>query len=130
MLQWMTKWPGGSQLQENLGILFAIGGKVREVRPDATAYVHRNANYIFEAEIASEPIDRPEAVQRQRAWQTAYFAAMQPFLLPQSYVNFPDRDQPNWARAYYGDNLPRLSQVKRKYDPADLFRFAQSIPLS
>jgi FAD/FMN-containing dehydrogenase len=92
MLQWMTKWPGGSQLQENLGILFAIGGKVREVRPDATAYVHRNANYIFEAEVAWEPIDRPEVVQRQRAWLTEYFAAIQPFLLPQSYVNFPNRD--------------------------------------
>ncbi|WP_348635337.1 FAD-dependent oxidoreductase [Herbaspirillum sp. LeCh32-8] len=128
MLQWMMKWPGGSLLPENMGILFAIGGKVREVAPHATAYVHRNANYIFEMESAWAPIDHPDVVRRQQAWLTEYFAAMQPFMLPQSYVNFPSRDLPNWARAYYGNNLARLMQVKKKYDPGNLFRFEQSIP--
>ena len=30
--------------------------------------------------------------------------------------------------AFYADNLPRLSQVKSKWDPGNLFQFAQSIP--
>jgi hypothetical protein len=51
-------------------------------------------------------------------------------MLPQSYVNFPSRHLPNWANAYYGDNLPRLMQVKSKYDPGKLFTFEQSIPSS
>jgi hypothetical protein len=128
MLQWMMKWPGGSLLPENMGILFAIGGKVRDVAPHATAYVHRNANYIFEMESAWAPIDRPDVVRRQQAWLTEYFAAMQPFMLQQSYVNFPSRDLPNWEKAYYGQNLARLMQVKRKYDSRNLFAFQQSIP--
>jgi hypothetical protein len=128
MLQWMMKWPGGSLLPENMGILFAIGGKVRDVAPDATAYVHRNANYIFEMESAWAPIDRPDVVRRQQAWLTEYFAAMQPFMLPQSYVNFPSRNLPNWAKAYYGDNLAQLMRVKNRYDPGNLFSFEQSIP--
>jgi hypothetical protein len=33
----------------NMGILFAIGGKVRDMRSDATAFEHRNADCIFEA---------------------------------------------------------------------------------
>lgn len=128
MLKWMMKWPGGSLLPENMGILFAIGGKVRDKKPGDTAYVHRNANYIFEMEAAWAPIDKPEVMKAQQAWLTAYFADMQRFLLPQSYVNFPNRDLPNWARAYYGSNLPRLMAVKRKYDGDNLFRFEQSIP--
>lgn len=61
----MMKWPGGSLPPENMGILFAIGGKVRDVQADATAYVHRNANYIFEMECAWAPIDKKEVGQAQ-----------------------------------------------------------------
>lgn len=130
MLQWMTKWPGGSLTPENMGIFFAVGGKVKEVAPDKTAYVHRNADYIFEIECAWAPIDSDYVVSAQRQWLADYFADMrqQNFLLPQSYVNFPNRELPNWAQAYYGSNLRELSRIKGKYDPENIFRFAQSIP--
>ncbi len=130
MLRWMMKWPGGSLLPENMGILFAIGGKVRDVPVDATAYPHRNANYIFEMEAAWAPIDKPEVVQKQQRWLHDYFAAMSPYVLQQSYINFPNREQPNWQHAYYGQNLDRLKRLKRKYDPANHFKFEQSIPLA
>jgi hypothetical protein len=128
MLHWMTQWPGGSLLPENMGILFAVGGKVNDVKPADTAYVHRNANYIFEMECAWAPIDKPDVVSKQKKWLAGYFEAMKPFVLPQSYVNFPNRDLPNWARAYYGKNLEKLSEVKTEYDSANLFKFEQSIP--
>lgn len=128
MLRLAMKWPGGAVTQTGLGKLFAVGGKVRDIRADATAYVHRNANYIFEVELANDPSEPDSVVARQNAWFRNYFVAMQPFLLPQSYVNFPTPDLDGWAQRYYGSNLGRLSQVKRRYDPDNIFRFAQSIP--
>jgi hypothetical protein len=127
MLDWMTKWPGGSLVQENMGILFAIGGKVRDKKPDDMAYVHRNANYIFEMEASWSPLDTPEIVDRQQDWLKQYFADMRDFVLPQSYVNFPNRDLPNWEHAYYGDHLKPLREIKTKYDRENLFNFPQSI---
>lgn len=43
------------------------------------------------------------------------------------YPNFPDPELDGWARAYHGDNLERLLQVKATYDPDDVFRFPQSL---
>jgi FAD/FMN-containing dehydrogenase len=35
---------------------------------------------------------------------------------------------PDWARAYYGDNLPRLQSIAKAYDPNQVFTFPQAIP--
>jgi len=130
MLHWMTRWPGGSLRQANMGILFAAGGKVKDRKPEETAYPHRAADFIFQMEASWGPLDGPEQVRRQQDWLTGYMEDMQKFLLPNSYVNFPNRELRDWARAYYGPNLERLSEVKRRYDPDGLFRFPQSIPAS
>jgi hypothetical protein len=129
MLTWMTRWPGGSLRQDNMGILFAIGGAVKDIPYDGTAYVHRDSNYIMEMEASWSPIDHDVVVRAQEEWLASYHADMQRFLQPESYVNFPDRDLKNYARAYYGRNLERLSAIKTKYDRTNLFKFAHSIPL-
>jgi FAD/FMN-containing dehydrogenase len=46
-----------------------------------------------------------------------------------SYLNYGAPDEPiERVRAAYGDNFERLSQLKRRYDPHNLFRFNHNIP--
>ncbi|MSO96395.1 MAG: FAD-binding oxidoreductase [Thermoleophilia bacterium] len=129
MLGWMKRWPGSVQPQLNMGLFFAFGGAVHDVAADATAFVHRNANFLFQVEPEWTPLDSPKTVAAIQSWLTEYVAAMTPYLLPQSYQNFPDATLTDSGTAYYGSNLPRLRSIKKKYDPDNLFRFAQSIPL-
>ena len=53
---------------------------------------------------------------------------MQPYLSGGVYQNFTDRSLSDWPRAYYGQNLERLVEVKRTWDPDNLFQYPQSIP--
>ena len=55
---------------------------------------------------------------------------MRPYLPGAAYVNYCDLDLQNWADAYWGTNLPRLSAVKKAYDPDNLFNYAQSVPVA
>ena len=38
-----------------------------------------------------------------------------------AYVNECDYFQPDWQRAFWGPNYPRLARIKRRYDPDGLF---------
>jgi hypothetical protein len=61
-------------------------------------------------------------------WVNNTWAAVGRHATPYAYQNFIDPALEDWQRAYYGANLGRLIEVKRAYDPGDLFRFPQSIP--
>ena len=50
-------------------------------------------------------------------------------MLDACYRNYDDTTLKDWQFKYYGRNYPRLQQVKKKYDPDDVFRYSQSVRL-
>ncbi|MFI8930543.1 FAD-binding oxidoreductase [Streptomyces sp. NPDC053474] len=108
--------------------LMALGGNANNVASDATAYVHRDAEFTSVCGIdLSTP--QPTAAQEKAAqdWVDGCFAAIDPHSNGRAYVNYPDPKLADFAQAYYGTNLPRLTQVKRRYDPHGFFRFPQAL---
>ena len=102
----------------------AYGGAINRIEPAATAFVHRTA--FCSAQYASFSVGDLPA---DRAWATSTRLALEPFSNGESYQNYSDPDRDDWAFAYYGANLARLQQIKRSFDPGNVFSFTQSIPL-
>ncbi len=105
----------------------AYGGKIADTAADASAFPRRAGTqfciqYYAEWQKAS---DSPAHI----AQVNNLYAAMRPHMPGASYVNYCDLDLPDYATAYWGGNLARLSAVKRQYDPDNLFHHAQSVPL-
>lgn len=131
MLEWIAALPGVPSLaQESTTVMYVWGGKVNDLAPDANAFVHRNADFLYKCEVIWEPQDDPALIAANLEWLEGYHAAMEPYFSGGAYQNFPDRTQADWPHAYYGDNFSRLVEVKRTWDPDNLFRFAQSIPVN
>lgn len=105
--------------------LYPIDGAVRRVGERDTAWSCRDATWsMVIAAIDPDPA-RADALKR---WGRAYWKAVHPHNRPGGYVNFMMDDEGE-ARieATYGPNYRRLAEIKKKYDPNNLFRVNQNI---
>ena len=68
-----------------------------------------------------------QAMDRLIAWQDKLYSAMGAYASDRSYQNFTDPELESPLPAYYGENLPRLIEVKHQFDPDNVFTFPQSI---
>jgi hypothetical protein len=105
------------------------GGAYNRVPADATAFPHRAEHFLLKHDVTVAADAGPEAEAAARAWVARSWALVHPSGSGGSYVNFPDPDLEGWERAYHRDNLERLLAVKAAYDPDDVFRFPQSLPV-
>jgi hypothetical protein len=111
------------------GLAFdSYGGAINRVASDATAFVHRDKLACIQATYSWSSATSSSTIAAGAQWLTSLGANV---FDPTSgaYQNYIDPTLANWQDAYYGSNLARLMTVKNKYDPDDLFSFAQSIPL-
>jgi hypothetical protein len=61
MLEWIGTMPGvPSRAQESTAGLYCWGGAVNDLAPDANAFVHRNADFLFKCQVLLEPEDDPD----------------------------------------------------------------------
>ncbi|MDT3446290.1 FAD-binding oxidoreductase [Pseudofrankia sp. BMG5.37] len=110
-------------------ILDAWGGAIGRVGPAETAFVHRDAIASIQYFGGYPAGASAEVVDANGRWLRDTVAAAAPHVSAQAYQNYIDPELTDWAQAYYGANLPRLRTVKTHYDPDNLFRFPQSIPV-
>jgi FAD/FMN-containing dehydrogenase len=106
-------------------IAFAeLGGAISRVPDGATAYGHRNAEYVVNVHGRwADPAKDGACI----AWARALFDAAAPYSTGSVYVNFLTQDEGDRVTAAYGANYDRLVAVKDRYDPENLFRVNQNI---
>lgn len=102
-------------------------GAATRVPVEATAYALRDSGYnVLIVAQWSDPNDD----DRSMAWARDGYARLAPFGGPRRYVNYLDTDDSGdrALAAVYGPNLARLRQVKKTYDPGNVFCHNVNIP--
>ncbi|MDG2200383.1 MAG: FAD-binding protein [Phycisphaerales bacterium] len=120
--------PSMNQQRASLHLdLIGDASVVNQVAPDETAFVHRDTICCAQYIAYWSAGDDCSLVNENLDWVRGFYEAMRPWASDQSYQNYIDDDLTDWAQRYYGSNLPKLRQIKSKYDPQNVFYFPQSI---
>jgi FAD/FMN-containing dehydrogenase len=99
-------------------------GAVTRVEPTATAFPHRERGYdILIMPQWTDPADTDICI----SWARETFHALQPYMAERVYVNYLSHDEEERVRQAYGPNYDRLVELKRRYDPGNVFRLNQNI---
>lgn len=103
----------------------SLGGAINRVPVDATAYPHRNVEFVVNVHTRwSAAADDAACV----AWARKLYDAAAPFATGGVYVNFMPEDEAARVRGgAYGPNYDRLARVKANYDPKNFFRMNQNV---
>jgi FAD/FMN-containing dehydrogenase len=100
-------------------------GAVTRVGPTETAVPHRGEGWNL---LIPSVWTNPDESAANIAWTRETFAALRPHLGTGRWLNYLGDDQADDAvRAAYEPNYERLREVKRRYDPANVFRLNHNI---
>jgi FAD/FMN-containing dehydrogenase len=116
----------GAQLPTPLSSmhLYPIDGAVHRVGESDTAFSFRDCLWSsVTAGIDADPANNDRIVE----WARDYWKALHPYSAGGAYVNFMMEEGDERIQATYRGNYQRLVEVKRKYDPNNLFRVNQNI---
>ena len=106
-------------------IFFAqMGGAVNQVSSDATAYSHRDIQFIMNVHGRWEKAGDDDKCIK---WSREFFKKMASYATGGVYINFMTEEETDRIKSAYGASYKRLLEVKRKYDPENMFRMNQNI---
>ncbi len=104
--------------------LYPINGAAHRAGCDDTAFSYRDANFASViVGVDPDPANNDRIVQ----WAKDYWLALHPHSAGGGYINMMMDEGNDNVKASYRDNYARLAEIKRKYDPANLFRVNQNI---
>jgi UDP-N-acetylenolpyruvoylglucosamine reductase len=104
--------------------IYPINGAVQRVGADETAFAYRDATFATVIVGAwPEAADTDANVK----WVRDYYEAIAPLSEEGGYINFMAGDDQGRIRVNYMGNYDRLVEVKRRYDPDNLFHLNQNI---
>ena len=104
--------------------IYPINGACHRVAPEGTAFAYRDANFATViAGMWPDPAVNDEGIR----WVRDYYAAIAPHSEEGGYVNFMAGDEQDRVRPSYKGNYDRLREIKRRYDPDNLFHLNQNI---
>lgn len=101
-----------------------MGGYTSRQPLNKTAYVHREANYIMNVHARW---DDSSDDQLCIDWARAFFNSATPYAMGGAYVNFMTAEEDERVPSAYGENYARLTEIKEKYDPENIFNLNQNI---
>ncbi|WP_046472211.1 FAD-binding oxidoreductase [Allosalinactinospora lopnorensis] len=102
-----------------------LGGAVARVPAQASAFAHRGSRIMVNV---AAFYDGPEDRAGRESWVTGLIAALRRQDTG-AYVNFLGDEGPERVRdAYPGPTWERLTAIKHRYDPDNLFRTNHNIP--
>ena len=104
--------------------MYPIDGAAARVKNNATPWAYRDAKF---ASVIVGVDPSPANKEKITTWARDYWTALHPHSAGGAYVNFMMDEGEDRIRATYGKNYARLAKLKKKYDPANLFRVNQNI---
>jgi hypothetical protein len=104
--------------------LYPIDGATARVPGDATAFAYRDGGWAgVIVGVDPDPANAGAITQ----WTKDYWEELHPTSAGGAYVNFMMDEGQDRVKASYKGNYDRLAQVKRRYDPENVFHINQNI---
>ncbi len=104
--------------------LYPIDGAAHDVGESDTAWAYRKARWA-QVMVGVDP--DPANAEALRYWAVDYWEALHPYSAGGAYVNFMMDEGQDRVKATYGKNYDRLVQIKKTYDPDNVFHVNQNI---
>ena len=104
--------------------LYPINGAASRVSKQDTAWSYRDSTW---AQVIVGVDPDPGNREKITEWAKAYWKDLHTYSAGGAYINMIMDEGQERVKAAYRDNYARLVEIKRKYDPTNLFRVNQNI---
>lgn len=106
------------------------GGAINDIPHNETAFAYRDALFNVGVQLYVLAETDKDSFEKQQKKVNQWWPSVAQYL-DGAYVNYPmnSLEEDEYPRLYWGSHLERLVEVKREYDPLNIFRYEQSMPL-